>query len=195
MHCDLVETGIGQALLSKFPVSRIGRKAVEKIMARNADHSCEMFDELPKSILDFGELFWIFNIIRNVRSHQPTVLDFDPTCPRSVTPTPKAERLGAFRAAIVAYIGFSASPSGIGLKAQAHLGRLSCAYSGVVLPTAHTVALRSPLDPHVMAGLDPAVCRGTGCGTDGRVKPGHDSEGAAEESTPKAVGIMTASVR
>ena len=36
-----------------------------------------MFDYLPKSILDLGELFGVFNIICNIWSHQLTVLDFD----------------------------------------------------------------------------------------------------------------------
>ena len=53
------------------------RKAIEKIVARNTRHSFEMFNNLPKSFLDFWELFWVFNIICDVQSRQLTVLDFD----------------------------------------------------------------------------------------------------------------------
>lgn len=81
MHCNLAESGISQALLSEFSVSRIGCKAVEKIVARNAGHSFEMLYYLPKPILDFGKLFWVLNIVRNIRSHQLTVLDFDDHLP------------------------------------------------------------------------------------------------------------------
>ncbi len=74
---DLAKSGISKPALSKFLVSRIRRNAIEKIVARNTGHSFEMFDYLPKAILDFGELFWILNIICNIRSHQLQVLDFD----------------------------------------------------------------------------------------------------------------------
>ena len=36
-----------------------------------------MLDYLPKSVVDFWEFFWIFNVICNIRGHQLTVLDFD----------------------------------------------------------------------------------------------------------------------
>ncbi len=74
---DLAKSGISKPALSEFSVSRIRRDAIEKIVARNPGHSFEMFDYLPKAFLDFGELFWILNIICNIRSHQLEVLDFD----------------------------------------------------------------------------------------------------------------------
>ena len=77
LDCDLAKPGLSKALLSKFSVSGIRRKAIEKIVTRNSGHSFEMFDYLPKSILDLGELFGVFNIICNIWSHQLTVLDFD----------------------------------------------------------------------------------------------------------------------
>ena len=75
--CVLARSGVGKALLGKFPVIWSGRNAIEKTVARNTGHSFELFDYLPKSILDFGKLFWIFNIICNVWSYQLTVLDFN----------------------------------------------------------------------------------------------------------------------
>jgi hypothetical protein len=40
-----------------------------------------------------------------------------------------------------------------------------------------------------MAGLDPAIYRGTAAGTDARVKPARDKEEKPEQSIRKAVGI------
>jgi hypothetical protein len=50
---------------------------------------------------------------------------------------------------------------------------------------AQTIDSPSP----VMAGLVPAISRGTSGGTDGRDKPGHDGEIAVEESAVMAIGI------
>ena len=74
---DLAKPGISKPAFSKLPVARIRRNTIEKIVARNTGHSFEMFDYLPKPVLDFGELFWILNIICDIRSHQLTVLDFN----------------------------------------------------------------------------------------------------------------------
>jgi hypothetical protein len=46
-------------------------------VARNTGHPFEMFDYLPEALLDPGELSGVFNIIRNVWSHQPTVFDLN----------------------------------------------------------------------------------------------------------------------
>jgi hypothetical protein len=76
-RADLPRSGISKALLGKLSVSRIRGKTIEKLVARDARHSFEMFDYLPESVLDFRKLVWIFDIIGNIRSHQLTVLDFD----------------------------------------------------------------------------------------------------------------------
>ena len=58
--------------------------------------------------------------------------------------------------------------------------------------------------PLVMAGLDPAICRGTvsriitrrRAAIDGRVKPGHDERtGSAGTSNIRPVGIMNRCLR
>lgn len=128
--------GQQQGAARRAPGIRIRGEAIEETVARNTGGPLEMFDYLSKSVLDLRELSWVFHIIRNVRDHELTVSTSTTTWPPSVMPTRKAAKLGARSAAIVAYTGFSGSPSGIGLKALAHLDRLSWSYPGVVAANA-----------------------------------------------------------
>jgi len=75
--CDLAKSGVGNALRGKLSVLGVGRKAIQKTVARHPGHSFEMFDDLPKSILDLMKLFRVFNVIRDERRHQLAVLDFN----------------------------------------------------------------------------------------------------------------------
>ena len=68
---------MSQPLLSEFPVFRISGKAIEQSVVRDTGRSFEDLDDPPESILDFGKLLWIFDIICNIGNHQLTVLDFN----------------------------------------------------------------------------------------------------------------------
>jgi hypothetical protein len=113
----LARPGIRQPPLGELSVFGIVRKALEQAVALDAGGSFECFDDLPQPILNSRKLLRIFDIIRDERHYPLQVLDFDDDLSACRYADAQSREIGALSAAIVAYIGFSASPSGIGLNA------------------------------------------------------------------------------
>ncbi len=74
---DPAKSSIRKAPLDKCSESRVGRDAIEEIMAGNTGHSLEVFDDLPESIQNLRDFFRVFNIVCDIRYHQPAMLDLD----------------------------------------------------------------------------------------------------------------------